>query len=115
MRSIQTDLFDPIAPIRDATDYFSDADPASRGAIHTKPEVAEFILDLMGWDANANLSDSRLLEPSAGEGDFVIPAASRLLDQCQPNDMRISDPIHCFAGSIRRLRAVHAIAFGICL
>lgn len=89
MRSVQIDFLECTAPPKDAVAYFSTASAESRGAIHTRPEVAEFILDLVGWSGNAVLSDFRLLEPSAGEGDFLLPAVERLLDQCCPNDATI--------------------------
>lgn len=51
-----------------------------RGAIYTKHEVVDFILDLTGYTADARLTDYRLLEPSFGEGDFLLPAIDRLLE-----------------------------------
>lgn len=73
--------------------YFSEADSEARGAIHTRPEVAEFILDLMGWVNGAYLAKLRLLEPSAGEGDFLIPAVRRLLGGVPPDDLRVASCI----------------------
>ena len=51
----------------------------ARGAVFTKPEVVNFILDLSGYKATSDLSQLRLLEPSFGGGDFLIPAIKRLL------------------------------------
>lgn len=51
-----------------------------RGAIYTKREVVDFILDLTGYTADAHLTDFRLLEPSFGNGDFLLPAIDRLLE-----------------------------------
>lgn len=93
MRPTQVELFENIAPPRDAVSYFSETDNESRGAIHTRPEVATFILDSVGWSAGANLESFRLLEPSAGEGDFLLPAVKRLLAQVEPDDLKISDCI----------------------
>ncbi len=59
--------------------YFSESDGESRGEIFTKREVAEFILDLVGWGSQSDLSAARLLEPSVGSGDFLLPAIERLL------------------------------------
>ena len=73
------------APV-DAMFHFSESDAESRGAIHTRPEVAEFILDLVGWTGVATLC-GRLLEPSAGEGDFVVPAARRALAEFRPGEI----------------------------
>ena len=51
----------------------------SRGAIFTRPEVVDFILDLAGYTADQPLYEKRLLEPSFGGGDFLLPAIGRLL------------------------------------
>ncbi|MBI3259660.1 MAG: Eco57I restriction-modification methylase domain-containing protein [Ignavibacteriae bacterium] len=50
-----------------------------RGAIYTRQEVVEFILDLVGYDPQQVLESKRLLEPACGEGSFLIPAVKRLL------------------------------------
>lgn len=50
-----------------------------RGAIFTRREVADFILDLAGYRADRPLHLQRLLEPSFGGGDFLLPAIERLL------------------------------------
>lgn len=90
MRPIQAELFETAAPAKDAVAYFSEASAETRGAIHTRPEVAEFILDLMGWCSGNGLSRCRLLEPSAGEGDFLLPAVRRLLAEAEPDELRIA-------------------------
>jgi len=51
----------------------------SRGAIFTRAEVVEFILDLAGYTEDQPLHEKRLLEPSFGGGDFLLPAIGRLL------------------------------------
>ncbi|MDA8125393.1 MAG: Eco57I restriction-modification methylase domain-containing protein [Deltaproteobacteria bacterium] len=51
----------------------------SRGAIFTRAEVVDFILDLSGYRADQPLHEKRLLEPSFGGGDFLFPAIERLL------------------------------------
>ena len=43
------------------------------------PAVAGSILDDVGWRATADLTDARLLEPAAGDGAFLVPAAKRLV------------------------------------
>lgn len=52
----------------------------SRGAVFTRSEVVEFILDLTGYTKDQPLCSKRLLEPSFGAGDFLLPAIGRLLD-----------------------------------
>ena len=51
----------------------------SRGAIFTRAEVVDFILDLVGYTEDKPLHKNRLLEPSFGGGDFLLPAVGRLL------------------------------------
>jgi len=50
-----------------------------RGAIFTRAEVVDFILDLAGYTEGQPLHQKRLLEPSFGGGDFLLPAVGRLL------------------------------------
>lgn len=51
----------------------------TRGAIFTRPEVVDFILDLAGYTVDQPLHQKRLLEPSFGGGDFLLPVIDRLL------------------------------------
>ncbi|MGC3989822.1 MAG: Eco57I restriction-modification methylase domain-containing protein [Chthoniobacteraceae bacterium] len=51
----------------------------ARGAIFTRRAVVDFILDLSGYTSDQDLAKLRLLEPSVGEGDFLLPAVERLL------------------------------------
>ena len=50
-----------------------------RGAIFTRREVVDFLLDLTGYTADRPIHNLRLLEPSFGGGDFLLPAIDRLL------------------------------------
>lgn len=50
-----------------------------RGAIFTRSEVVDFILDLAGYTQDQPLHEKRLLEPSFGGGDFLLPIIQRLL------------------------------------
>lgn len=52
---------------------------AERGAIFTRPEVVDVILDLAGYTSDRPLHRLRLLEPSFGDGEFLIAAVKRLL------------------------------------
>ncbi|PRN04893.1 modification methylase PaeR7I [Pseudomonas sp. LLC-1] len=58
----------------------------ARGAIFTRREVVDFILDLSGYTTDAPLHTLRLLEPSFGGGDFLIPAIERLLKSWRSAD-----------------------------
>jgi Eco57I restriction-modification methylase/TaqI-like C-terminal specificity domain len=69
-----------LCPVEEATGILAHSTSAdSRGAIFTKREVVEFILDLVGYKSSAALCEMRLLEPSCGGGDFLVPAIKRLL------------------------------------
>lgn len=48
------------------------------GDVFTKPEVVGFMLDEVGYIASANLSDISIMEPSCGEGEFVVEIVKRL-------------------------------------
>ncbi len=50
-----------------------------RGAIYTKEEVVAFMLDLIGYRADEDLTRFRILEPSFGDGDFLVPIVERLM------------------------------------
>lgn len=49
------------------------------GVVFTRVPVVEFMLDLVGYHPDEQLHTLRLLEPSFGDGRFVIQAAGRLL------------------------------------
>ncbi len=77
--AIQLDIPLPGVEALDAVHYWAESAGETRGEVYTKPEVAGFILDLVGWRVGQNLLSKRLLEPSCGSGDFLIPALQRLL------------------------------------
>ena len=47
----------------------------------TRPEVVEFILDLTGYTPDSPIEKKRVLEPSFGEGDFLVPIVRRLMNR----------------------------------
>ncbi len=56
-----------------------EGDEKERGAVFTSSEVVELMLDLAEYVHTAPLANLRLLEPSFGDGDFLLPAISRLM------------------------------------
>ncbi len=72
-------LLDEPCAIASAVAALSMASIEERGAVFTRREVVDFLLDLVGYRADADLTALRLLEPSSGEGDFLLPALDRLL------------------------------------
>jgi hypothetical protein len=77
------DVFGPAyraSDISAALDALAVEAETERGAVFTRPEVAAAILDLAGYTADRSLHRMRLLEPSFGQGDFLLLAVDRLLD-----------------------------------
>lgn len=81
--NLATDLLEPafpsFCPVTEAVNAMANAGIEERGAIFTRREVVEFILDLTGYVTSEPLHTLRLLEPSFGHGDFLLPAVDRLL------------------------------------
>ncbi|WP_334032330.1 Eco57I restriction-modification methylase domain-containing protein [Burkholderia orbicola] len=71
-----------------------------RGAIFTRREVVEFILDLVGYTADKPLHKLTLLEPSFGDGDFLLPAIDRLLSAWKAQG-KTERPLETLGGCIR--------------
>jgi len=69
-----------MCPVTDAVTQLSqDAQSHERGAVYTRREVVDFMLDLAGYTANKNLCTLTLLEPSFGGGEFLLAALERLI------------------------------------
>lgn len=61
-----------------------------RGAIFTRVEIVEFILDLVGYVATKPLYEQRILEPSFGDGNFLVPIIDRLLSSWRQHSTKTS-------------------------
>jgi hypothetical protein len=59
-------------PVAEAVEAQTAAGVEERGAIFTRREVVELILDLAGYTTAEPLHEKRLLEPSFGHGDFLL-------------------------------------------
>jgi hypothetical protein len=94
----QSSLIDG-CPITDAVALLSNAGIEERGAIFTRREVVDFILDLAGYAQGKPLHKLRLLEPSFGDGDFLLPAIERLLAAWR--ETGAPDPFDTLCDSIR--------------
>lgn len=79
-----------------------------RGAVYTRREVVEFMLDLVGYVSDRPLHELSLLEPSFGHGDFLHVAVERLLEACR----RVHDtPVAQRLGACIRAVELHRDSF----
>ncbi len=53
------------------------------GVVYTKGWVVELLLDLTGYVADKPLNQNLLVEPSAGDGSFLLGAVARLIASCR--------------------------------
>lgn len=72
----------------------------SRGVIYTKFEVVEFILDMVGYTTDRPLHTLSMMEPSCGDGDFLIAIVDRLLIAYQKHCDKESDAINDLSASL---------------
>lgn len=78
-------LFDRLGPeqrdtrLAEAVSQLAETGESERGAVYTRPEIVNTILQLVGYTPDRPLHHLRLLEPSSGNGDFLLPAIDGLL------------------------------------
>lgn len=92
--------FPDMCPVEDALTKLAQAGIEERGAIFTKREVVEFILDLVNYTTDRPLHKIRLLEPSFGGGDFLLIVIERLLKAWSKRESN-ADPGEMLANAIR--------------
>jgi hypothetical protein len=90
-----------LCPIEAAVEQLSNSGIEERGAIFTKLEVVDFILDLSGYTPEKPLHQQRLLEPSFGNGDFLIAAVARLIASYRKHAPRTPLSADAIANCIR--------------
>ncbi|KPV45666.1 Eco57I restriction-modification methylase domain-containing protein [Alicyclobacillus ferrooxydans] len=83
------------------------------GAVYTNPEVVNLILDLVGYTVDKPLFTQRLLDPSAGDGAFLIQAVSRLLSSYKKRNGSIRDTVEALSSCIRGIE-INPQAQGLC-
>jgi len=99
---IYKDKYYPSSAILDAIEKLSsDSDNKKRGAIFTRIEVVEFILDLVGYSESKLLYNECILEPSFGEGDFLLPIIDRLLSSWRINSRKYTNIVGDLGNAIR--------------
>lgn len=68
-------------------------DKINHGEVFTKRWIVNSMLDLIGYTSDRDLSKLRLVEPSVGDGAFIIPIIERLLVSAQKYGAK-SDDLH---------------------
>jgi Eco57I restriction-modification methylase/TaqI-like C-terminal specificity domain len=83
-----------------AVAVMADSGVEARGAVFTRREVVDFILDLTGYTADKPLHRARILEPSMGHGDFLAPVIDRLLESYRREVGDVGDIVADLGGCI---------------
>lgn len=99
-----------IRPITEAVSALADSGVEARGAVFTRREVVDFILDLIGYVPEQPLFNQRLLEPAFGEGDFLLPVVERLLKSWTLTNSARSSAIDHLRNSLRAVE-LHTATF----
>ncbi|HET9898701.1 MAG TPA: Eco57I restriction-modification methylase domain-containing protein [Streptosporangiaceae bacterium] len=61
------------------------------GVVYTRPWVVNLILDLVGYRAGEDLAVVHAVEPSAGEGAFLVPMIRRLMSSASARGRDFAD------------------------
>lgn len=65
----------------------------AHGEVFTRAWVVELILDVLGYTAEKDLCDLRLVEPACGGGAFLTVLASRISASCRAYQRSIADAV----------------------
>lgn len=106
-----SELFPELRPpdVIGAVHDLSQAGELERGAVYTRPDIVSAILDLVGYLPSRPLHEQRILEPSFGAGDFLLPMIERLLGAFSASGERLRDALRL--GPCIRAVEVHAATF----
>ena len=97
--------------VTEAVSALAGAGAEVRGAVFTRREVVDFILDLAGYTVDRPLHTLRLLEPSVGDGDFLLPALERLLTAWKREKGPAADPVADLSKAVRAVE-LHTATYG---
>ena len=96
----------PFIDFSKAVESLAKSGAEDRGAVFTRREVVEFILDLAGYSEDQPLHAFRVIEPAFGDGDFLLPMTERLLAAYESQSPS-KDIVSCLAESIRAVEIHH--------
>ncbi|MFJ2626938.1 Eco57I restriction-modification methylase domain-containing protein [Streptomyces sp. NPDC087532] len=63
------------------------------GEVFTRRWVVDLILDLLGYTADKDLCDLKLVEPACGTGAFLTAVASRISASCRRHNRPVTDAL----------------------
>ncbi|MEU9653321.1 Eco57I restriction-modification methylase domain-containing protein [Streptomyces sp. NPDC048110] len=69
------------------------AEAVEHGEVFTRRWVVDLILDLLGYTADKDLCDVKLVEPACGSGAFLVAVATRISDSCRAHNRPITDAL----------------------
>lgn len=92
------DLFPVEEFLGDSLEKLKTASVDERGAVFTRIEVVNFMLDLTGYTADQPLWRRRLIEPSFGDGEFLLAAVERLLITARRQSVPASELLEAVRG-----------------
>lgn len=99
-----------LCPVTEAVASLANAGTEARGAVFTRREVVDFVLDLAGYLPAKQLHHLRLLEPSFGQGDFLLPAIERLVTAWHGSKNLDGDPVVSLSPCVRAVE-LHRASF----
>lgn len=76
-------------------DYGTRSDGGVHGAVLTRPDVVGFMLDLIGYSTDKDLTTKSVLEPSCGEGAFLYQIVERLVTSAKKYEKDYSELKKC--------------------
>ncbi|MBQ3325295.1 MAG: N-6 DNA methylase [Muribaculaceae bacterium] len=71
--------------------YGTRSNGGQHGDVYTLPQVVRFMLDAVGYKSNRDLSQVSILEPSCGEGEFIVEIANRIIESAQTFNFDAND------------------------
>jgi len=77
----------PLSLPSSAYSYGERSSGDTHGVVLTRRHVVDMILDISGYQAKKELSSVSLLDPSCGEGAFLLPAIERFFASIDSNDL----------------------------
>ena len=66
----------------------------AHGEVFTRRWIVELMLDLICYDAEADLATKVIVEPSCGVGAFLLPVLERLIESCRRRSRPLVDATH---------------------